>query len=143
MLRTSAPLIGALGIKKIASQDHDGVLEMRLHLSLAFLFVAAAPAVSRASDPSSTYADIATRSACVENLKGLGSTAIIFDALSKDAKAGNSNPNEEYSWDAQLVTTSGQIVRVQLHCAGIKSPLQQDEGIAGPSRSYVSELARL
>ena len=116
---------------------------MRVLLSLTFLFVVAVPAVSQAGDPTSTSSDIATRSACVENLKGLGSTAIVFDALTKGANAEHPNVKEEFSWDAQLVTTSGQIVRVQLHCARIQSPLQQDSRAGGPSRNYVSELVRL
>ena len=116
---------------------------MRLPFPLVLLFVAAAPAACRASDPASTFAGIGTRSACVENLIGLGSTAIIFDALTKGDSGENLNTSEEFSWDAQLVTTNGQIVRVQLHCARIKLPLQQDKGIAGPSQSYVSELVRL
>ena len=116
---------------------------MRLHLYLVFLFSAAVPAMCQADDPSSTSANIAIRSACVENLKGLGSTAIIFDALTKGTDVENSKQNEELSWDAQLVTTSGQIVRVQLHCVKMHSPLQRDKGNPGLSESYVSELVRL
>ena len=116
---------------------------MRLHLSLALLFVIATSAVSLADGLSSNAAGIATRSACIKSLEGLGSTAIIFDALTKGSSVEDGTPNEEFSWDAQLVTTSGQVIRVQLHCARINRPLLQGTGTAGSSEGYVSELVRL
>jgi len=113
---------------------------MRLHTVLV-LILAVAPAISRAKDTASIFAGINTRSACVENLKGLGSASIIFDAPTTDGDAENPGPHGEWSWDAQLVTESGQIVRVQLHCA-LSSPMQQSKEFSGPRQSIVSELVR-
>ena len=115
---------------------------MRPRVIQTFVIIVAS-SMCQASEPASTFGGIGTRSACVENLKGSGSASIIFDAPTKGDYTDKSTANEEFIWDAQLVTESGQIVRVQLHCARTKLPLQQDKGIAEPSQSYVSELVRL
>ena len=114
---------------------------MRLQNCLTFLLVVG-PSICVADDSASIFAGMSTRSDCVEHLKGLGSASIIFDAPTNGDITQNSAANGEMSWDAQLVTESGQIVRVQLHCARSKSPIQQDKGITGPSQSFVSELVR-
>ena len=114
-----------------------------MRLLLTLLFVAVVPNVCHSADSESVYAGIRTRSACVENLKGLGSSSLIFDAPTKSGNAESTASNEEFNWDAQLVTIAGQIVRVQLHCVQTKLPAQPDKKIANPSLGYMSELVRL
>ena len=114
---------------------------MRLRNFLVFLFVVA-PFTCLANEPASVLADMTIRSACVENLKGLGSASLIFNAPTKGDEDESRTASGEMSWEAQLVTESGQIVRVQLHCAGFKSLQQQDKRISGQSQGFVSELVR-
>ena len=114
---------------------------MRLQIALILLFVVV-PRLCFANKSNSVSAGMSVRSACVSTLKGLGSASILFDAPTKADDIDNSAANGEMIWDAQLVTESGQIVRVQLHCAKSDLPALQDKGTSGPPQGFVSELIR-
>lgn len=139
-LRASAPLNGRLGIRMVKSSIYQEFLIMRLNHLVVLFFVGFN--TCEATAETSIFTDMSTRSACVEHLKGLGSASVIFDAPINAANLANRAANDAMIWDAQLITESGQIVRVQLHCATINSPLQQDTRNVGAPQSLVSELVR-
>ena len=114
---------------------------MRLQNLLIISFVVT-PTLCVADESISVSAAMSARSACVESLRGLGSGSIIFDAPTKGGDSGAPIAIGEMIWDAQLVTESGQIVRVQLHCARSELPAIQDKVTSGRPLGFVSELIR-
>ena len=95
-----------------------------------------------ASELTSIFGGIRTRTTCLENVKGLGNASIVFAApIDKTYKEDNSM-NEEFLWDAYLVTSSGKDVPVRLHCTRLKLGAMPEKGIDKPWIAYMAEIVK-
>lgn len=95
-----------------------------------------------AGELTSIFGGIRTRTTCLENVKGLGTASIVFASPIDGKHKEDNSMNEEFNWDAYLVSSSGKDVPVRLHCTRLKLGAVPQKGIDEPWIAYMAELVK-